>query len=508
MKKFIRNILVGGLAVTLFGSCNLDLFPTTALLYDEDGVQFQTLEDISTFQNGVLASYRAVQYGSYMQSIEVMCDGFNATTGFGNNYGSIHRVDETFTPSDEYAETMWAGHYSAIKNYNIAIANCMKVTDEDLKPYADLLMGIATFCRASSYLTLTRVFGNDYNPGTASTDLSVPLVLEFDINAKPARATVQQVYDQILTDLEAAENLLADVEGEPRSQIPTIDAVKALMARYYLDVEEYEIAADIADEVINSEAGYELSSTATEMTAEFTNDSGNEPIVQMYATQNEGVVGNTIFTLVGKDLNGKYFGSYFIPSAKLLDAYDRSDLRYSNWFTTRYPIKMNGTNHNGITVFSKYIGNPNLQSGTVEAGAHAAKTLMIAEMYLISAEGYAMAGSENKAKRVLNKLQAARGAVPTDGSKESVAEEWFKETIGDGFRLSCVKRWLDAAAVDTNKLMDGLENRDPQPGASDLVMTGQGYTERTLSYQFNWPVPAYEIKINPSLVQNPGYTAI
>ena len=44
------------------------------------------------------------------------------------------------------------------------------------------------------------------------------------------------------TELFAAEELLADkvLQGEPGSPDVTIDAIYALMARYYLDIEEYE----------------------------------------------------------------------------------------------------------------------------------------------------------------------------------------------------------------------------------------------------------------------------
>jgi hypothetical protein len=41
-------------------------------------------------------------------------------------------------------------------------------------------------------------------------------------------------------------------------------------------------------------------------------------------------------------------------------------------------------------------------------------------------------------------------------------------------------------------------------------MTGPSYEERKVdadSRIFNWPVPSYEIKITPSLEQNPGYSA-
>lgn len=501
MKNIIKNILVGGMAATMLVSCDLNLVPTTAIVYEEGKPLFLQESDVVAFQNGVLSSYRAVQYGSYTQSTEVMCDGFNATIGFGNNYGSVHRADYTFTPSDTYAETMWANHYSAIKNFNIAIANADLVAeDADFKPASDVLKGFALFARASSYLTLARHFGNAYNPSSAATDLCVPLVLVYDQLAKPARATVKDVYDQIIADLEEAEVLLANVPGAVRSEVPTIDAVKALKARYYLDVKEYALAAEAAEAVISSEAGYALANTAETMVAEYTNDAGTEPIVQLFASTTEGAKGNTLFTLVGTgDEVAKYFGSYYVPTAKLVNAYSQSDLRFTTWFTnSMYPVFSSGNYYEGAYVFIKYLDNPALHAGDVETGAHAAKPLLISEMYLIAAEAYAMDNKETEAKAVLNELQAARLAPHTDGSMASVKNEWFRETVGEGHRMSCLKRWGEGVAA-----------RTPQPAAQDFVQTGPAYTERTLAadaHVFNWPVPTYEMKINENLVQNPGYS--
>lgn len=502
MKNTIKNIFLGGAIAAMLMSCDMNLIPTTAIVFEEDEPVFKSENDIMQFYNGVMASYRSVQYGVFTQSSEVMCDGFNATIGFGNNYGSIHRTDASFTTSDSYPESMWASHYSAISNYNIAIEQADLVEDEDLVPYAELLKGTALFCRASSYLTLARHFGPAYDYDTAEDELCVPLVLVYDQYEKPARNTVQEVYDQIGWDLDDAMDLLKGkvYEGEVRSLTPTLDAVKAMMARYYLDIQEYDDAAKMAVAVINSEAGYKLASTANEMNAEYLRDSGSEPIIQLFASLSEGAKGNTIFTQVGKDREGKYFQPYYIPSQKLIDAYSTGDLRFTTWFSnSMYPIFTNGARHEGIYTFIKYYDNPNLRTGSVETGAHAAKPIMISEMYLIAAEAYAMDEKAFQAKKYLNELQTARKATLTDGSMKNIKNEWFKETVGEGMRLTCLKRWGD-----------GFDGRAAQKKAGDIVMTGEYYDERVMEadeHVLLWPVPSYELKLNSNLEQNDGYSA-
>lgn len=502
-RNIFKSILVGICVLAVSVSCDMDLEPTTAIVFDEDEPLLQSQSDIESFQNGVLASYRSLFSGSFDQSSDVMCDCFNATTGFGNNYGAVHRADDTFTASDQQVESLWASHYLAIKDYNIAIEQAEMIEDEALLPYADLLRGIALFCRASSYLTLTRYFGAVYDENTAADDLSVPLVVSYDYAATPFRATVEEVYDQILLDLDDAEDLLSELglTGSARAYLPTVDAVKALKARYYLDTKDYRNAAKMALSVINNTAaGYALANTAQLMQYEYDYDSGTEPILQLFAKISEGTIAKTVYTLVGNDdVVGKYFSPYYLPSANLLDAYDPSDLRLLTWFTsTMYPVKMNGSYYEDVYVFTKYLGNPGLMTGDIENGAHAAKPLMISEMYLIAAEAYAMQNNTGTAKRYLNKLQEARGAEKTSGTMENVKKEWLRETVGDGQRLICLKRWGD-----------GIAARPSQASAGNIVMTGASYDDRTVdsdSRIFNWPIPSYELKITPSLEQNPGYS--
>lgn len=513
MKNIIKNIFMGGTVALMLLSCDMNLVPTGSIVYDPTQPLLISENDVASFQNGVMSSYRSLHYGGHYYTSELMCDGFNAVRGYGNNYGVIHKADASFTPSNQEVESVWAAHYTAIKNYNIAISEADRVAKE-LEASAAILKGTALFCRASSYLTLVRHWAKPYSLENAESP-AVPLITVYDQYAVPVRATVQDIYDQIIDDLDLAEELLADVPGKVRAQVPTIDAVYALKARYYLDVQEFDIALEYADAVISSAAGYKLASSENEMHVEYTTEQGSEPIMQLYSSKAEGLVGNTYYLHTGNDDNTKYFSPYYLPTKALVDSYDKSDLRFKVWYCLTneamtdavltptekpaYPLKVEGSYYGGVYVFQKYRGNTDLYDGAVENGAHSAKTLLISEMYLIAAEAAVRGESqdENLAKSYLNELQTARKAVPTDGSLESVKKEWFRETVGEGMRLTCIKRWGD-----------GLDKRTEQAGAQNLVMSGAGFVDRVLeadSHVFNWPIPTYEIQITPSLGQNEGY---
>ncbi len=491
-------------AVIAFGACDLDLTPTDGIVYQEGKPLFLTQADINSFDNGLHATFRSLYYGVDSQTQELMCDGFNATQNYNGHYDFIHRADDSFTTSDSDVESIWGANYIAIKNYNIVINSADNVSD-DLRASARIMKGHAYFYRACSYLTLIRHFAKAYNESTASSDLGVPLVLEYNQLEKPARSSVQAVYDAIKADLDSASVILANQAGSPRSDVPTIDAVNAVYARYYLDVKNYPKAAESAELVINSSAKYALASNSDEMELEYVQDGGNEPIMQMYASKTEGAAANLMYLGeggVGNDSKvGKYFASYYIPTKNLLDKYEIKDVRYNAWFTTKYPFRYSGsTFQKGIIVFVKYLGNPNLYSGELETGAQSVKPLLIGEQYLIAAEAYFQSGETAQAKAELNALQTKRGATLTSATLENIKTEWFKETVGEGLRMSCLKRWGD-----------GTEPRTPQTTAAEkgIIITGASFDKRVLSaddYHFNWPIPQYEVRVNPNLVPNPGYS--
>ena len=498
MKNIVKYTLAAAASVVMLASCDLNLVPIDAIAYEEGGMLIQTQANLNAFENGILASFRAVQGGVYTTTEEVQFDYFNATIDFGNNYGSIHRCDYTFTTSDYDTEDMWEGHYSVIKNYNIVIANTDNVPD-DLKEKAKIVKGEALFFRAASYLTLARHFGPAYSPATKDSPC-VPLVLKYDQKEKPSRATVDQVYTQIKADLDEAAGILAGVSGQARSQKPTIDAVNALYARYFMDVKDYANAASYAHKVIDG-GKYKLAATAEDMKKEYVNDEGTEAIYQTFASLTEESNSNEYWTNSVADkngANGHVFRPYFLPTEKLVKAYEPADLRFTTWFSNEETVQIAGTYYTGdFYTFVKYWGNPTLTSSPIRNGRQKPKPFKISEMYLIAAEAE-LSTDVAAAKADLNALQAARGATLTEATEATVQQEWYKETVGDGFRMWCLKRWGQ-----------GFSGRPVQEGCQYVIQSGESYENKQFAandFHFIWPVPAPEMKINSNLVQNPGYS--
>lgn len=102
----------------------------------------------------------------------------------------------------------------------------------------------ALFIRANAYFILVNSYAKHYNASTAFADLGVPLILEYDVTQKKPRATVEEVYEQIFSDLDAClDDLVDDVQFRTDQSKA---AAYALYTRIYLFQEEYELAADYA----------------------------------------------------------------------------------------------------------------------------------------------------------------------------------------------------------------------------------------------------------------------
>lgn len=505
----ILKFISAGVLMTSVVSCNLDLYPKGSISWTPGQDLITNEADLEGFEANVMYCFRALEYGSYDIVPDVMVDYFNATSDFNNAYGGVHRLDGTFTPGDYDIEDNWSNPYAAIKNFNLFIDSARRVP-EDLKDRADVARGEAFLGRAFAYLHLARHFGLVYDPLTADTDLCVPLVTEYDQEERPGRSTVAEVYGQIKEDLDSAAVLLARVPGEIRAQHPTIDAVNFMYARYYLDTQDYAEAAHYAMNVINSDAGYALSSTAGEMLAEWRNDSGNEPVMQFYASASEGVGGHVAYLgengMSNDPIKGLYYRPKFIPTAKLVNSYSQNDLRRQQWFDDTYPSYHNAIWYNdGSTqyyVFSKYPGNQSLNpASNIPNSGHAVKPFLIGEMYLIAAEAYFESGNSSSAKTVLNTLQRSRaGNLTATVTMEEIQNEWYREVVGEGLYFSCLKRWHK-----------GFDGRDAQNGAPVMTQT-DSYENKVLpadDYHFNWPIPAYEIQTNANLAnqQNEGYSS-
>ena len=175
MKRTLKIFAISAFAAVLLSSCDLDLFPTYAIAYQEDAQMIANATDLTAYEKGVFATFRSIQYDEYSMTEEIQCDAFNATTGYGNRWGGVHRGDKSFTTTDYYVLDFWGANYVAIKNYNILLGAIDNVP-ESIAAKAKIVKGETAFFRAFSYLNLARHFAKDYDPATAETDLCVPLV--------------------------------------------------------------------------------------------------------------------------------------------------------------------------------------------------------------------------------------------------------------------------------------------------------------------------------------------
>lgn len=521
---------MAGVSLLAFTSCDLEEMPTTSIGFDNNEEAVVTGTNIQQFENGLYSSFRVTQYGVYSEVPDLICDAFNETVNSGNQLGPVHRTDDSFTSNDQDVASIWAGYYGAITNYNNLINDeyvkeqeaAFMADDADftsVDAYAIRTLGVAHFFRAYTYMQLARLFAKDYEPSTAATDLCVPLVLVYDQDELPARATVAEVYGQIKKDLDAANDYfmrLYDVTMElnsagtltqayyncymslfntqARSEAVNINTLYALYARYCLDTHDYPHAAQYAMALVGS-GDYALASSAQAMTQEYTNDEGTEPIFQMAASLAENGSGtNTAYVYGYANGSSYYLTTFYAPSGKLLNTYEASDLRNA-WFSDTEPVLFNGALYTGIPVFTKYFGNPDLNSTNVPNARQHVKPFMIGEMYLILAEASLQDNDATTAKEALNELQSKRGATPTEATMENIQNEWFKETVGEGLRYSCLKRWHV-----------GYNGRAAAIGG--YIPGGTDRTEKVMTADDpHWllPIPAHDRQLNDNLVQNPGY---
>ncbi len=513
MKKI--NIFAASLLVLGMSSCDMDKYPYNAL---EESTYMTSLSDFSSARVGLYSPYRGITTGGYITLAEIQGDAFNAVAGFSNTYGNQYRWD--FQSTDGNIEAIWANFYSIIARANYFIGSYEKAQASENYTADELaVMGAyaaeAYFTRAYSFLQLAGGFCKGYDAATAETDLGLPLQLTYaptsDASKYPGRSSMKATYEQIMADIASAEALINPelilAADQDAINYISADVVKALKARAALQMKDYPTAAATAKALI--EAGkYPLISNAAEFATMWSRDMGTEVMWQIFMSPDElgSATGSTYWGQYNEDQSKQIMD--YVPSAKLVDLYDAADIRFAAFFT---PHKLTvSTGAEGyLYVFNKFPGNPDLYA-SISVDNHytnMSKPFRIAEQYLIAAEAYAQSGDLANASKYLNELKSKRIAGYEAGNFSSAAvlmnelmAERQKELVGEGFRISDLKRWglgvkRENAPQDPNLVL--------YPG-SDVTTA---LTKEANDFRMVWPIPKSEMDVNPQLSgqQNPGY---
>lgn len=192
---------------TLFTACDLDKFPEDKISTE---TAWETIDDAERFRYGIYSYFRSANGGLYITTPDFRADLFNATISFSNRGGDMYTW--SFSASQYDIEKIWRYNYLCINNCNNIIENIGKITlnDEEETAKAANIKGEAHLMRAICYHTLAARFAKDYEPASAATDLGLPLVEVVDPNAKPSRATLEDTYKLIKSDIAIARQNLSE----------------------------------------------------------------------------------------------------------------------------------------------------------------------------------------------------------------------------------------------------------------------------------------------------------
>lgn len=295
----------------------------------------------------------------------------------------------------------WTLFYKYINVANNVVESAKKlpqVTPDEIQGF-NKVTGEAKFLRAFYYFWLLNVYGQPYDPATASTALGIPMKMTPEIQDKIfSRQTVGECYDLIVKDLLEAEQCLAKVPSQKKLYRADVTAVRLLLARVYLYMQNWEEAARYAQMVVEAHPALE---NVVKSGSKF-----------MRADNPEN-----IFSMGGNDLvrmTSFYYQSTRI-STGLYESYHENDVRRSSWFWRSGPfIACIRENHGAPlsnvpeTDKSWYYDAYIYGSSSMRTPVSSLFWLRSAEAYLILAEAKAYTGEEEEAQQALKQLVSNR----------------------------------------------------------------------------------------------------
>lgn len=406
-----------------------------------------------------------------------------ASDEMNNNQIGASYLDQfaTFSFNSENSAVleMWQMHYKTIFTANIAIARIPGIDmDETLRTR---LVNEAKFIRALLYFNLVRMFDK------------VPLLLEENPPLEPEAASADDIYAQIIKDLTDAENLPASYPAGNGKGRATSGAAKALLAKVYLTMGEYQKCADMTQEVITSEQ-YALWDNFADV-FKISSRNGKEAIFSVSFGDGDGAisfweVGQFNVRLLPAELSREYSNisntqGWQVATQNLYDSYSAGDSRKAVTFMTQFANPDGSTTTLDKIYFQKYWdkeADPNAGGSFNDF-----PVLRYADVLLMNAEANAQLGNFGDANTNLNKVRNRANLTSVDITnkddfEQEIISERRKEFACEG------QRWFDL--VRTNTLAEKVQ-------AAKGITPGSDYNL--------FPIPLRERDLNPNLPQNPGF---
>lgn len=459
-KKYISYIV--GLSLMLgASSCSSDFLKE----YSQDLARVQTADDLNELLMGdclLPKGYYSVEMSNLVCQnanyavLHFMSDEltentqlFYDPTGGNNSFRLAYFpyftwqqstfLDEKGKSTNESAENnYWALGYEKINNCNMVMdaADQLSVSTDGERHKAQVVKGEAYFLRAFYYLTLANLYGKPYAPSTAHADLAVPIKTSSNVEDKEyARATVADVYQQIVADLAEAELLLRQVDKPASIYHVGIEAVYILRSRVALYMQDWNTAVAYAQKAIDKN-GY-LQSLAGMAADVYPMSKANAEVVY---SNGSSCLGNMLYDKPGKKSSWDDYSPTWYISDNLYALFADDDYRKGTYLTTADdPYNHRPTYHkidNSIASYGKYKEVSDVFS------------IRTAEAYLNMAEAKAELGADQEACTWLGKLREKRvaNAQPVALSGEAlvkfIREERERELFLEGHRWFDLRRYM------------------------------------------------------------------
>lgn len=500
----LKNVKILFVALTALCAVScLDKVPQSAIPQQQ---AMQTFDDAEQTVTGIYSLLKSsALYSGYLTILpDLQTDLVYAVDGYSNTYGNFWLWTIRSTTSE--IESVYASLYQIIANCNFYLDYVPRVvaatTDENKLNDLNTYTGEVYAIRALAYSELLKCYCKAYKPETAERELGVVLrTTTLDKQPLP-RASLYDSYQQVIKDLERAEELLDEDNDAYSSAFVTRAMALALHARVALYMEDWQSAVKYSTELIESR-NFALSSAVSYYTNNMTYfdymwnyDVATEIIwrIGFTTTSYGGALGQSF---LGFNVDYTYYYPDYVPAQWVLDLYSNSDMRYSSYFYT-LPT---GYNH-GLQwpLLVKYFGNQDFINNALIYHTVMPKPFRLAEQYLIRAEALCRQQTPNfsAATKDINTLRAARivsgGGVnlTADNYIEQIAAERVRELYMEGFRLHDFKRW--------GELYRGGEGFTRIPQSNSLT-EGSSLSIKADDPLFVWPIPIHEIEAPGSLVQ-------
>lgn len=354
--------------------------------------------------------------------------------------------------------------FEKIRDNNIIIG---KMADKE-SVLAKKVLGTAYAIRGVNYYNLMIRFCQPYDAGNAESTMGLPIVDEFNMEAKPARANLKATVDFIAKSFQEA--LTYNVED--KDYLFTTKVVKAYLAKLYFWAQDWDNAIKYADEVLNAYPMVSADGYAAMINSKLT--PAENIIIRSYTVDSED--GAFVITTVKSDMVTRPVSKEFVETF----TEKGNDIRYAN-----------------------IIDKKRINTKTITAN------IKSEEMCLILAEAYAHKNDNGQALNYLNRLRAKRITKDYIAYTEANLPNVFPQLIKVDATGKPLSKLISAILCERRKelYMEGDRWFElKRNGRPEFWAPYEGRKYTTQKFLYTYPIYKKDIELNPGLlIQNEGY---